>query len=700
MSLSNKDFKLIREELGREPSDVETELFINLWSEHCAYRSSKSILRQFNSEGPNVVIGPGDDAGVVELPNGVKLAIGIESHNHPSYVDPYNGAATGIGGIVRDIISMGARPIALADILRFGSLSKEKNQYIFEGVVEGISDYGNSIGVPTVTGEVEFDESYNGNPLVNVLCVGKVEDLITAKAKRSGDKLVLLGSSTGRDGLGGASFASEELDEDSEEEERSSVQIGDPFTEKQLIECILEMNEDNLLESCRDLGAAGLGGASSEMCSLGGYGAEINLDKIHTREEGMNAIELILSESQERMLIEVKEDNLGEIDQIAKKYDLDYSIIGEVTEDERYRADFEKKTVVDLPIDFLTEGAPLYHRKIEPSEPKQPILTSEKGEKSLKQKIDEILSSHNIGSKEWIYKQYDHEVQIRTILRPGEADSAVLRIEDNAIGISSGCLSKHCRRNPFMGGLGSLLTNAMNLATVGGLPLCLVDCLNFGSPEDKEVYWKFREVVNGINMGARALEVPVVGGNVSFYNDSEEYQQPVNPTPSIGMLGWISDSSNIPDFEIYAGQKLIRLRGKRRNYKKLEEDNDMDKVIEEKINLINLARDFVKEEDVSAARTVSRGGLIAALAKLVYSSKKGLKAEVKERDLGKEITRMGYAEAIFVSDHIPDKEEFNVIGEIDDSGKIEVVGENQDFSLGKNEINKKIEGLNKYMRGN
>ncbi|MDW7733571.1 MAG: phosphoribosylformylglycinamidine synthase subunit PurL, partial [Methanolobus sp.] len=408
--LPENDLNIVTKEMGREPNLVEQGCFLNLWSEHCSYRSSAPLLKTFTTTGDRVIIGPGDDAAIIRFGNGWALALGMESHNHPSYVDPYNGAATGVGGIVRDIISMGARPIALMDPLYFGSLNNPKNLYLFEHIIEGIAGYGNCIGVPVVRGEALFDESYSGNPLVNVVCVGlaREENIVTACAQKAGNKLVLMGSTTGRDGLGGASFASRDLSESSEAEDRPSIQIGDPFTEKLLIEATLEAIGKGYVKSCRDLGAAGLAGASSEMASKGNLGMTIIADNVILRETGMAPYEILIAESQERMLLEVEPQDVQAVLDIAAKYDLNGSMIGELTEELTYTVEFKGEIAADIPIKLLTEGAPTFER---PSAAPAPREEGDKPEipADLKKAILDVLSSHNIASKKWIYRQYDHE---------------------------------------------------------------------------------------------------------------------------------------------------------------------------------------------------------------------------------------------------------------------------------------------------
>jgi phosphoribosylformylglycinamidine synthase II len=538
MPLADADHDLVVDELGREPTRAEEHLFENLWSEHCAYRSSRMLLSNFESEGEHVEIGPGDDAAVVRVPGtDTLLTFGIESHNHPSYVDPYDGAATGIGGIVRDTLSMGASPIALADSLYFGPFDREHSRYLLDGVVEGISDYGNAIGVPTVAGSVTFEEGHVGNPLVNVACVGKTtpDRLVTAEAQAAGNRLVLLGNATGRDGLGGASFASEDLDEDAETEDRPAVQVGDPYSEKLLIECNETLVDEGLIESARDLGAAGLGGASSELVAKGGFGADIDLNAVHTREPGMNATEILLAESQERMCYEVAPENVERVAAIAERFDLGCSDIGEITEG-NYVCKFEGETVVDADADYLAEGAPLNDLA------RQPVLEPERDlpEFDLAAAFEAVVADPTAASKEWVYRQYDHEVGLRTAVEPGD-DAALLALHDaggeddeHAIALSAGANPNWTDTDPEAGARAVAVENATNLAAKGATPLAAVDCLNGGNPEDPETYDGFASAVEGLADACADLSVPVVGGNVSLYNDSET--GPVAPTPTLAVL--------------------------------------------------------------------------------------------------------------------------------------------------------------------
>jgi phosphoribosylformylglycinamidine synthase len=503
------------------------------------------LLSRFESEGEQVVVGPGDDAAVVALPTAedaedVYITMGIESHNHPSYVDPFDGAATGVGGIVRDTLSMGAYPIALTDSLYFGEFEREHSRYLFEGVVEGISHYGNCIGVPTVGGSVAFHGDYEGNPLVNVSCVGLVTDtdrLVTAEAQAVGNRLVLVGNATGRDGLGGASFASEDLAEDAETEDRPAVQVGDPYAEKLLIEASEELVDRRLVESARDLGAAGLGGASSEMIAKGGKGARIELDRVHQREPNMVALEILLAESQERMCYEVKPENVDAVREVAEKYDLGFSDIGEITEG-NYVCTFEGETVVDVPAEYLADGAPPNDLDTRP----QPEPETDLPDTDLREAFEAVVGAPNTASKRWVYRQYDHEVGLRTANRPGDG-AAVMAIreavgadgEGLGLAISAGADPNWTTANPYEGARACAVENATNLAAKGATPLAAVDCLNGGNPEKTDVYGGFSDIVSGLADACAALSVPVVGGNVSLYNDS--VTGPIPPTPTLAMVG-------------------------------------------------------------------------------------------------------------------------------------------------------------------
>ncbi|MGB9938860.1 phosphoribosylformylglycinamidine synthase subunit PurL [Methanosarcina sp.] len=625
--LPEEDLKIIKKELGREPTLVEQGCFLNLWSEHCSYRSSAPLLKTFTTTGENVIIGPGDDAAVIRFEDGYVLTIGMESHNHPSYVDPYNGAATGIGGIVRDIISMGARPIALMDPLYFGPLDTPKNLFLFEQIIKGIAGYGNCIGVPVVNGETFFDRKYSGNPLVNVVAVGlcREEDIITARSQKAGNRLVLAGSSTGRDGLGGASFASRDLSESAEAEDRPSVQVGDPYTEKLVIEMTLEAMEKGYVKSCKDLGAAGLGGASSELAAKGGLGARIITDTVPQREPNMNAYEILLAESQERMLFEVSPEDVDAVLALVAKYDLNGAVVGYLTEEPNYTVEFKGEIVADIPIALLTGGAPTCEKPSVAPIPQVEESKAPETPEDLKAAFLKILSSYNISSKEWIYRQYDHEVQLRTVAKPGE-DSGVLRITDKrGIALSCGCQPRATLLDPYNGGKTAIIENAMNLAVKGADGLAIVNCLNFGNPDRPEIYWQFKNAVLGLGDGARELSIPVVGGNVSLYNESDEFKTAILPTPSIGMIGKVDLETPLPSgFFAKSGDTIILVgettadMGGSEYYACLGAPNagKVPPVPKNAPEMVKAVIEAVRSGKLSSAHDLSLGGIAAGLARM------------------------------------------------------------------------------------
>ena len=648
MTLADPDQELVVEELGREPTAAEAALFENLWSEHCAYRSSRPLLGAFESTGDQVVVGPGDDAAVVALPDDegeTYITMGIESHNHPSYVDPFDGAATGVGGIVRDTLSMGAYPIALADSLYFGGFDRDHSRYLFEGVVEGISHYGNCIGVPTVAGSVAFHDDYEGNPLVNVACIGLIDDpdrLVTATAQEPGNRLVLVGNATGRDGLGGASFASEDLSEDAETEDRPAVQVGDPYTEKLLIEASKHLLDEDLVESARDLGAAGLGGASSEMVAKGGLGAEIELDAVHQREPGMNALEILLSESQERMCYEVRPENVDRVRAMAERYDLGCSVVGEVTEG-NYVCTFEESEaqgasddlsgergeprerdrVVDVDAEFLGEGAPM--NDLPATDPG--MQPRDRPDVDIGEAFEAVLASPNTASKHWVYRQYDHEVQVRTAMRPGD-DAALLAVREAGVGLAfaAGADPNWTAAAPYEGARAVALENATNLAAKGVTPLAAVDCLNGGNPEKPGVYGGFAAVVEGLADMCETLDVPVVGGNVSLYNDSPS--GPIPPTPTLAVVG-TKDGYDAPTLALEGEGELLvvgdlplagEAEGRLGGSELLAQVGGSDRfpsLPDNPAELVETLADVADHDATLATHDVSHGGLAVALAEMV-----------------------------------------------------------------------------------
>ena len=542
--LTPEEYQKILKILGREPTYTELGVFSVMWSEHCSYKSSRHYLKLLPTEGPRVLQGPGENAGVVDIGDGLAVAFKMESHNHPSFIEPYQGAATGVGGILRDIFTMGARPIASLNSLRFGSIDHLCTPYLLSGVVAGIGGYGNCVGVPTVGGEVYFDECYNGNILVNAFTLGimKKKRIFTGIAKGVGNPVIYVGSKTGRDGIHGATMASESFSEE-KEQRRPTVQVGDPFTEKLLLEACLELMEKDCIVGIQDMGAAGLTSSSSEMAGRGGSGIELDLSRVPLRESGMTPYEILLSESQERMLLVARKGTEDEVKRIFDKWDLDAVVIGQVTEDRQFRAHFNGAEVVRVPITALTKEAPVYQRPAaRPSnidELQQLDLSAVQEPEDLAATLKLLLGSPNIALKEWVYRQYDHFVRSNTVIAPG-ADAAVIRVKGTQKGLALTVdgNSRYCFLDPYVGGVLTVAEAARNLACVGARPLGLTDCLNFGSPENPEVMWQFAEVIRGMRDACMALKVPVVSGNVSFYNETDS--KPIYPTPTVGMVGLLA----------------------------------------------------------------------------------------------------------------------------------------------------------------
>ncbi|MDH5372936.1 MAG: phosphoribosylformylglycinamidine synthase subunit PurL, partial [Acidimicrobiia bacterium] len=541
LGMTDDEFSSVVGLLGREPRVAELAMYSVMWSEHCSYKSSRPHLGRFPTEAPWVVVGPGENAGVVDLGDGWLAALRIESHNHPSFVEPYQGAATGVGGILRDVFTMGARPIALWDQIRFGDLSDPHNRFLFSGVVAGIAGYGNAVGVPTVGGEIDFEECYAGNPLVNVMCLGilRREQLVLGTAGEPGAISVLLGSATGRDGIGGASvLASAGFEEDSGAK-RPSVQVGDPFQEKKLIEACLELYDRNLVLGIQDFGAAGLSCATSEPAARAGMGMEVDLDRVHVRESDMTPAELLMSESQERMMAFVHPDQLEDVLAVAKKWEIDASVVGEVKSGGTLRVFKDGDLVAEVPAASLSEDAPMYYRPS--AEPEWLTdLWAHSMESSPPTDIAEailaILDDPAIGDPSWVYEQYDHMLFLNTVVGPGD-NGNLLRIKGTAKGlaVSTDGNGRLCHLDPRRGAARLVYESALNVAMVGAKPMAVVDNLNFGNPEKPEVMWQFTETVEGISQACEALGIPVIGGNVSFYNETNGVD--IYPTPIVGMLG-------------------------------------------------------------------------------------------------------------------------------------------------------------------
>ncbi len=564
MGLSDAEFAMVENILGRLPNYTELGLFSVMWSEHCSYKNSKAVLKKFPTTGKQVLQGPGEGAGIVDIGDNQAVAFKIESHNHPSAIEPYQGAATGVGGIIRDVFSMGARPIALLNSLRFGELTSPKVKYLFEEVVHGIAGYGNCIGIPTVGGEVQFDRAYEGNPLVNAMCVGLIDhkDIQKGLASGAGNTVMYVGASTGRDGIHGATFASEELSEASEEK-RPAVQVGDPFMEKLLLEATLEVVKSDALVGIQDMGAAGLASSSSEMASKAGMGIEMNLDDVPQREPGMTAYEMMLSESQERMLLVVKKGQEQEIIDIFKKYDLEAVAIGQVIEEKVLRLLHKGELVAETPVDALAEEAPVYYP---PSTEPEYFKTFQAMEQKVP-KVDDLqdtfvrlLKQPTIASKEWVYDQYDYMVRTNTVVAPG-SDAAVLRVRgtNKALAMTTDCNSRYIYLDPEAGGKIAVAEAARNIVCSGGNPLAITDCLNYGSPEKPEIYWQLEKSADGISEACSALNAPVIGGNVSLYNETNGGA--VYPTPVIGMVGLIEDTKHITTQNFKQSGDLIYIIG-------------------------------------------------------------------------------------------------------------------------------------------
>ncbi|HET7482451.1 MAG TPA: phosphoribosylformylglycinamidine synthase subunit PurL [Actinomycetota bacterium] len=540
LGLTDDEFEAIKSRLGRAPTYTELAMFSVMWSEHCSYKSSRIHLKSLPTEGPHIVVGPGEGAGIIEVAPGVQVAWKIESHNHPSFVEPFNGAATGVGGIVRDILSMGARPIALMDPLRFGPLDDARTRYLVDGVVHGISSYGNSIGVPTLGGELVFEECYAENPLVNVACLGIVESrLMSGVAEGPGNIAVLFGSSTGRDGIGGASVLASASFDESSMDKRPSVQVGDPFTEKLLIEASLELIRRGLVVGFQDLGAGGIACPTSEMTSKAGTGMALDVDAVHRREPGMEPFEVMISESQERMLAVVTPGNVDDVVEVCERWGLEARVIGTVTDSDRVEVRSGGEVVADVPADALAEEGPVYDRPAARPAWADELAAAPNGDAppaDLRDALVTLLSSPEVGSKRAVWEQYDHMIFLGTVGPPG-GDAAVVRLpgRDVAVAISVDGPARFCYLDPYEGARLAVAEAARNVAVTGARPVAVTNCLNFGNPEKPEVMWQFTEAVRGIRDACIALETPVTGGNVSFYNETND--RPIYPTPVIGMLG-------------------------------------------------------------------------------------------------------------------------------------------------------------------
>jgi phosphoribosylformylglycinamidine synthase II len=632
--LTVKEYKRILDLLGRAPNFTELGIFSVMWSEHCSYKSSRPYLKQLPTEGPRVLQGPGENAGVVDIGDGQAVVFKIESHNHPSFIEPHQGAATGVGGIMRDIFTMGARPIALLDSLRFGELDDPKTRFLLNGVVDGISNYGNCTGVPTVGGEIYFDACYNGNILVNAFCLGLVQTdkIFLAKAGGVGNPVIYVGAKTGRDGIHGASLlASSEFDETTEDK-RPTVQVGDPFTEKLLIETCLELMKKDWVIGVQDMGAAGLTSSSFEMAGNSGTGIEFDLSQVPLREEGMTAYEILLSESQERMLFVVKKGHEDEALEILKKWGLDGAVVGQVIESPVVRINYQGEEVVNLPIEPVVNGAlnlkrpkskPKYLEEVQHLDLTE-IADPARGDNALKQ----LLASPNIASKEWVYEQYDHMVRLNTLVMPG-SDAAVMRIPDSkkAVALSVDCNSRYCYLDPFLGAQIAVAECARNIACSGGTPIGLTNCLNFGNPEKPEIMWQFEQSVLGIAEACKFFDIPVVSGNVSLYNETKG--NAIFPTPTVAVVGllenlddhstqWFKNSGDVIallglTLEEIAGSEYLKLAFDMCQGKPPHLDKKQERSVQE------LCLKLIREKQVQSAHDCSDGGLAVAVAESCFT---------------------------------------------------------------------------------
>jgi len=626
--LSEDEYEKIKSTLGRKPTFTELGIYSVMWSEHCSYKNSLAMLKTFPQEHENMLVDAREEnAGLIDIGDGLALSFKIESHNHPSAVEPFQGATTGVGGILRDVFTMGARPIANLNSLRFGPLSEPRNRYLFEHVVDGIGHYGNCMGIPTVGGEIFFDKGYSDNPLVNAMSIGLVKqgETKSAIAKGPGNTVMIIGSSTGRDGIHGATFASDELDEDSEED-RPAVQVGDPFQEKKLLEATLELAKKDYVIGIQDMGAAGFTSSSSEMAEKGGVGMEINLDKVPRREPGMTPYEIMLSESQERMLLVIQEGFEPEVKEILEKWDLECAEVGDVSSSGNLDIYEEGDQVASIPVDTLAEHLeyerkterPDYFEKTRSFDPEDIPEPDDYNEILL-----ELISSPNIADKSWVYKQYDHTVRSNTVVEPGSS-AAVIRIKgtDKALATCTDGNGRYVYLNPYRGGEIAVAEAARNVVCSGGDPLGITNCLNFGNPYDPEVYYEFKNAVLGIGDACRELDIPVTGGNVSFYNQAETTR--IFPTPVIGMVGLLEDVNhattawfkNPGDFIVMFGRIKGELDGseylKQIHDKVTGNSPEINMEFEHRIQQATLAA--IQEDIINSAIDISNGGFATAVA--------------------------------------------------------------------------------------
>jgi phosphoribosylformylglycinamidine synthase len=633
--LKKDEYKKICELLKRVPNITELGIFSAMWNEHCSYKSSRFHLKNLPTKGKNVIQGPGENAGVIDIGDDDAIVFKIESHNHPSFIEPYQGAATGVGGIMRDVFTMGARPIANLNSIHFGSPQHKKTKNLLRGVVHGIGGYGNCMGVPTIAGQTSFDESYNGNILVNAMTLGLVKKnkIFYSKAAGLGKPVIYVGSKTGRDGIHGASMASASFD-DKIEEKKPTVQVGDPFTEKLLLEACLELMAGDSIIAIQDMGAAGLTSSSIEMASKGNLGIEINLNKVPCREASMTPYEIMLSESQERMLIVLEKGKEEMAQKIFDKWNLDFAVIGKTTKSKKIELYFDEEKVADIPVNTLVENSPMYDRNWKKAKLPKKIKIEKEVFKTLKIKnvLNKILSNPNVCSKEWIWQQYDHTVMGDTIQKPG-GDAGVVRVHgtNKAIAASVDSSAVYCWAHPLSGGKQIVCESWRNLISVGAKPIAITNCLNFGSPENEENMGEFVECVQGLGEASAYLDFPVVSGNVSFYNQTKDIG--IKPTPAIGGVGLIKNYKNMVTMDLKEVDNILLVIGKTEGH--LDQSLFARDILNEKngpppeINLFNEKNNgetilkLIDKKFIKAAHDISLGGIITALSKMCIKGKKG-----------------------------------------------------------------------------
>ena len=705
--INPEEYKKIINLIGKEPNLLELGIFSAMWSEHCSYKSSKKYLKTLPTKNKKVIQGPGENAGVVDIDDNDALVFKIESHNHPSYIEPYQGAATGVGGILRDVFTMGARPIATLNSIHFGSHKHSKTKNLLNGVVSGIGGYGNCIGIPTVGGEVKFDSSYNENILVNAMAVGLVKKnkIFYSKAKGIDQPVIYVGSKTGRDGIHGASMASAEFDENTEDK-KPTVQVGDPFTEKLLLEACLELMKDDSIISIQDMGAAGLTSSSVEMASKGNLGIEIDLDKIPCREEKMTPYEMMLSESQERMLLILNSEKIENGKKIFNKWGLDFSIIGKTTNTKNLVLNFNGKNVANLPLSSLSNEAPVYDRKWKKNSNSKKVNIP-KDFKSLKilESLKRILMSPNNSEKSWVWEQYDHTVMGDTVQKPG-GDSGVIRIhgKNKGVAITVDSSAHYCLADPVTGGKQVVCESWRNLISVGSKPIAITNCLNFGNPEKEEIMGQFVETVDGISQACKYLDFPVVSGNVSFYNETKN--KAISPTPTIGGVGLIKNLDSMMTRNLKETESHIFVIGKTLGH--LFQSEFFREVLEFKdgpppeINLFNeknnglLINKLIVEKLVNSVHDISSGGILVTLCEMCISGKIGAKIKVPQNNLGIHKYLFGEDQSRYIIE--VSKKNKNEVSKILEENNIyyDIIGKTQNDRISlENEFDVKLSELDK-----